>query len=315
MKLKLLRVALASLLSLVCSAAALADTYGLFVGISDYPDVVDSDGKVVSNDLKGPVNDVAKAKAVFTNSLGIDSKNITTLLNEQATDAKFISGLKSVLRKCKAGDTFVFYFSGHGTTVKSKDGSNNQIQALVLQDYSLMKNEALGSLRKAVVAAGIKTVFILDSCYAGGMDRPLPGVTVKGKVYSEGKRLIAQKALPSTQKLRTVEATAVAAKFTRAATTKQKSAAEAGSVLLLASQANQTSIDLEFKENTMESRGLFSLLLFALLEDEPTATVYEIMQSIEEILKEEDLISQQRPRLVLYGSAGKDTTLNEKKGV
>ena len=68
MKLKLLRVALASLLSIVCSAAALADTYGLFVGISDYPDVVDSNGKVVSNDLKGPVNDVAKAKTVFTSS-------------------------------------------------------------------------------------------------------------------------------------------------------------------------------------------------------------------------------------------------------
>ncbi len=307
-----MRAALASLLSLVCSAAALADTYGLFVGISDYPEVVNSAGIVESNDLNGPVNDIAKAKSVFTSSLGVDSKNITTLLNAQATTAKLLSELESVARKLKAGDTFVFYFSGHGTTIKSNDGSDKLIQALVLQDYALLENEELGLLRKALVGAGVKTVFILDSCFAGGMDRPLPGITVKGKVYSEGTRLIAQKALPRSQKLRTVTTKSVAKKFVGAATIKQKSAAEAGSVLLLASQANQTSIDLNFKDNTRESRGLFSLLLFAILEEAPTATVYEIMQAIEEILKEEDLISRQRPRLVLYGSAGKDTTLIEK---
>ena len=307
-----MRVALASILSLFCSVAALADTYGLFVGIADYPDILNSAGKVESNDLKGPVNDVAKAKTVFTTSLGVASTNITTLLNDQATETNFISGLKSVVRKLKAGDTFVFYFSGHGTTIKSKDGSNNQIQALVLQDYVLLANEELGSVRKLLVNAGIKTVFILDCCFAGGMDRPLPGITVKGKVYSEGKRLIAQNALPSTKKLRTAKATAVATMFKSTATIKQKSVAEAGSVLLLASQANQTSIDLQFKESNLESRGLFSLLLFAVLEDKPTATVDEIMLIIEGILKEQDLISKQRPRLVLYGPAGKDTTLIEK---
>jgi hypothetical protein len=312
MKSKLMRVALASLLSIACSAAAFADTYGLFVGISDYPDVVKGAGKVENNDLKGPVNDVAKAKSVFTNSLGVNSKNITTLLDAQATSAKFLSGLETVLGKLEAGDTFVLYFSGHGTTVKSKDGSNKLIQALVLQDYSLLANEELGSLRKSLVGAGIKTVFILDSCFAGGMDRPLPGITVKGKEYSEGRRLLAQKALPQSQKLRTVKTKSVAKKITGAATIKQKSAAQAGSVLLLASQADQTSIDLNFKENTQESRGLFSLLLFAILEEAPTATVYEIMQAIEEILKEEDLISRQRPRLVLYGSASKNTKLIEK---
>lgn len=312
MKLKLLRVALASLLSIVCSATALADTYGLLVGISDYPDVKNSAGKFQSNALKGPVNDVAKAKTVFTNSLGIDSKNITTLLNAEATAANFLSGLKSVANKLKAGDTFVFYFSGHGTTIKSDDGSNKELQALVLQDYIVLANEELGSMRKTLVGAGIKTIFILDSCFAGGMDRPLPGITVNGKVYSEGKRLLAQNALPPSQKLRTVNPRSLAKQVTATATMKQKSAAEAGSVLMLASQANQTSIDLEFKDNTRESRGLFSLLLFAILEDKPTATVSEIMQIIEEVLKQQDLISRQRPRLVLYGSAGNDTKLIEK---
>jgi hypothetical protein len=309
MKSKPMRVALVFLLSIIGSATAFADTYGLFVGISDYPDIVNSAGKVESNDLKGPVNDVAKAKSVFTTSLGVESKNITTLLNAQATGTKLVSGMKSVLQKMSPGDTFVLYFSGHGTTLKADEGGSKLVQALVLQDYTLLANEELGDLRKALVGAGIKTVFIIDSCFAGGMDRPLPGISVKGKEYAEGTRLLTQKSLPRNRKLQSIKTPSVAKKLSKKATAKQKSGAEAGSVLLLASQANQTSIDLNFKDDALESRGLFSLLLFAVIEEAPEASVSEIMQAVEAFLKQEDLISRQRPRLVLYGSASKDTTL------
>lgn len=308
MKLSGLRVAFISIISLVITAVSLADTYGLFVGVAKYQEIV-SNGKRTTNDLKGPVNDVIKAKAVYTKTLGIASKNITTLVNSKANGAGLVEGFQTILGKLSPGDTFVFYFSGHGATLKAPGGGEKSIQALVMHDYMVLDNESLGNIRKTLVGAGIRTVFILDSCYAGGMDRPLPGLVVNNREFKVRSRLLTEKLFPKNKPIRKLSLKHAVVKSKAKVTPKFKAFADAGSILFLSSQTDQRSIDLGEEETKTESRGLFSLFFFDLLEANPKATAGQLLSGVESKLKRQELITLQRPRLVLYGSATRDSIL------
>ena len=84
-------------------------TRAVVVGISDYqnkdiPDLrfAHKDALLFAEYLKDE------------NGGGVDSSNITVLVNEQATAGKYISALYGLMEEAEEGDNVILYFSGHG---------------------------------------------------------------------------------------------------------------------------------------------------------------------------------------------------------
>jgi len=89
------------------SSASSGQTYAVLVGISDYAEIgdltyCDEDAYAFRNFL------LSKAGG------GVPSKNITLLLDNDATRANILEAMRKQFSKAKAEDRVVFFFSGHG---------------------------------------------------------------------------------------------------------------------------------------------------------------------------------------------------------
>ncbi len=82
-----------------------AEQYALVVGIDKYP---------ASRNLNGSVRDANHVADFFTS---IKFKEVKILVNEQATRNEILTALTYFQKKVNSGDTFYFYFAGHGTIV------------------------------------------------------------------------------------------------------------------------------------------------------------------------------------------------------
>ncbi|HMW74491.1 MAG TPA: caspase family protein, partial [Saprospiraceae bacterium] len=85
--------------------------YALIIGINQY---YDRPGLKYSTRLQGCVNDANTMKALLHNRFNFDQNDITVLTDEHATSKNVVTAFNQILQKVKAGDVFVFYFSGHG---------------------------------------------------------------------------------------------------------------------------------------------------------------------------------------------------------
>lgn len=97
---------------LLCPVAhADINKYALLVGISEYH----------VKPLAGPVNDVRAVRKALTTHWDFDSKNISVLLNRQATKKNILQNIEDLYQKSKSGDEIFIYFSGHGTSASDKN--------------------------------------------------------------------------------------------------------------------------------------------------------------------------------------------------
>ena len=91
-------------LGLACMASA--DRHALLVGVDKYSFVT-----APTQQLRGAQTDLNMMKRM----LDIYGFNSTLLLRSEATRAKIVTGLETILKTAKAGDEVVFYFSGRGS--------------------------------------------------------------------------------------------------------------------------------------------------------------------------------------------------------
>jgi hypothetical protein len=145
----------------------------LCVGINDYPyDGSDLNGCV--NDARGWA-DVLKTRFQFT--------EVTLLLDQEATKARVLDGLKDLLTGASAGDELVFTNSSHGSYVADTDGDEERYDEIVCP-YDIADNHILDDdLRQLFsnVAPGVNVSVILDNCFSGTATRAavsdiLPGM-------------------------------------------------------------------------------------------------------------------------------------------
>lgn len=81
----------------------------LLIGINTYPFLKDF------AQLTGCHNDVSLIENVLKGKFGFDSKNIVTLLSEEATRCRIIREMTALVENCEENETVVFFFSGHGS--------------------------------------------------------------------------------------------------------------------------------------------------------------------------------------------------------
>jgi hypothetical protein len=72
--------------------------------------------------LSGCVNDVALVRRTLKSVFGVPNEDIRVVVNERATKANILSRLTATLDQAEEGDVVVFYFSGHGSQIRDRDG-------------------------------------------------------------------------------------------------------------------------------------------------------------------------------------------------
>jgi metacaspase-1 len=87
----------------------------LLVGIDEYerPDIPS---------LRGCVNDVALVRLLLKRYLGVPNEDIRVVVNQRATKENILRRLAATIERAAPGDVVVFYFSGHGSQIRDRDG-------------------------------------------------------------------------------------------------------------------------------------------------------------------------------------------------
>jgi metacaspase-1 len=138
----------------------------LVVGINDYAPIGTG-----GPDLSGCVND-AQDMANTLVICGFPAANIGILTNQNATRANISNRLRALVTNAIAGDSIVFYYSGHGTRVANigvdfeVDGLD---EAICPHDYAsagVLRDDDFKTIFTAL-RPGVNLEVIFDCCHSG----------------------------------------------------------------------------------------------------------------------------------------------------
>ncbi len=138
--------------------------FGVFVGLGDYPGDED--------DLPYTAEDAALLQAAFVRGAGMAGADSVVLTDAAAT----LQGVRDAIsaQGAQAGpeDTFVFFYSGHGSRKKRADwpasDPDGMDETMMLYDGHLYDDE-FATLMDGVEAG--TSLLILDACFAGGFSK------------------------------------------------------------------------------------------------------------------------------------------------
>lgn len=155
----------------------------LCVGINDYP----YDG----SDLNGCVNDAKAWADLLVSHYEFPAAEVRLLLDAEATKAKIMQGLKSLLAAAKAGDVLVFTNSSHGTYVADTSGDEEKYdEAMCPYDCAdnLLVDDELRELF-ANLAKEVSLTVISDSCFSGTVTRAAVAEVIPGLKTPDDRRV------------------------------------------------------------------------------------------------------------------------------
>ncbi|WP_319824617.1 caspase family protein [Thalassovita sp.] len=170
------------LAGLAAAPAAVAETYALVIGVSDY--------LVLDADLRGPANDTGLVTQMLVDR-GVAPGHIRLLASDGSrhadgvaihavpTRAAIMDGLAHLVQVAQAGDTVFFYYSGHGSQAPDQNGdeAGGYDEILLPADASGWKG-AIGAVENAIVDdelavsfqaildSGAQMVAVLDACHS-----------------------------------------------------------------------------------------------------------------------------------------------------
>ncbi len=272
------------------SVVASAETYAVIIGINDYPEPVGADGKpmkddegnVMSDDLKGCVNDAKFWQGLLANSFGVKSSNIHVLLDGAATEANFIKEVQWLVKTVKAGDKIFFSYSGHGSQIELDDQPEEKdglTEVICLVD-SVVPDNFFADWAKDMRNIGVDATFEFDSCHSGGIDRDVVkgGKIVRNK-WLPTKRLSAKQRANHLDPIEQAEI--------KMASNKPRAANAGSYVFLMASGEDQTSSDVEFVEaDKYPPQGAFTFMIKESLTANPKLSLEELLTEVRAGLKD-----------------------------
>jgi hypothetical protein len=150
----------------------------LLVGVGDYQ----SGSRI--NDLSGPPNDVAAIKNLLVGKFDFAPEDIKVLVDAQATRDGIIGTFcQHLIARARAGDTVVFYYSGHGSQMGDREPFDETVdgydETLVPHDARQggvldIRDDELNTLLGQLGTDNVTV--ILDSCHSGAAARLASGV-------------------------------------------------------------------------------------------------------------------------------------------
>ena len=177
-----LRSALLLLFSTTSHFLVAQEKYAVLVAVDQYFIAPNVKSDV---NLAGCVNDANSIQGLLTNRFGFDEKNVFRLYNAAATKKNFYELMKTVYRKCKAGDVVVLYFSGHGVWMSNQTLHDDSIkrgksQAIAMSDLyapgwdCLVSDETLKHIANQYIDKKIVFTSIFDCCFGGKLYQNFP---------------------------------------------------------------------------------------------------------------------------------------------
>ncbi len=280
---------LCALSLLGASLSVNAMTYSMIVGINDYPTPLDSQGnpakdekgEVIDNDLRGCVNDGNVIGKLLVEKYNTKEANVRKLFDKDANKDKFVENLRWLITSAKTGDDVVFFFSGHGAQIENPNAKEptpgDKIdESLVLADGTLVVDDLFDEIKTILVSKGVNATFVFDCCFSGGMSRDF---TVNGRSARSkflNKNQVGKNYNPITRALMNAARPQVGTEILKA-----QEAAPGTFAFLYASKESEPSIDLGGAEG-VPANGLFTLLLTAVLQEEPKAPAGDLVDMINE---------------------------------
>ncbi len=145
----------------------MGETYGVFVGISDYPD----DGP---NDLDFTADDAVYLYEGMQN-VGMAANHGVLLTDSDATVDAMVSALRTLGAQMTDEDRLVLFYSGHGGRMEHTGGfqpadPDGYDETLALYDAQIT-DDALAAVLDEIEHGTVLVVF--DSCFSGGFSKDL----------------------------------------------------------------------------------------------------------------------------------------------
>jgi metacaspase-1 len=139
----------------------------VLIGINKY--------QVPGADLQGCVNDVKNLKGALTTYYGFDDKDITTLMDAQATKKAMERAIKKLITKGRKDDVLLLHYSGHGSNVPDDNGDEADHRDEILCPTDLDWKDPFRDdwLRKTLgkLRSGVNLTVIMDCCHSGTITR------------------------------------------------------------------------------------------------------------------------------------------------
>lgn len=128
------------------------------------------------SELRGCINDMVNIKNFIKSEYSFDDYQIYTM-HELSEDLKriptiqnFKNAIEWLLKDCKSGDSLFFSYSGHGGSIKDKNGdeSDGKDETLCFMDQNMVDDE-LKEILIDKLPEGVNLVVIMDCCHSGSM--------------------------------------------------------------------------------------------------------------------------------------------------
>ncbi|CAH9081978.1 unnamed protein product [Cuscuta europaea] len=126
--------------------------------------------------LRGTLLDVKSMRDLLVERFGFQPASILILAEEEPfrepTRKNILEGFKWLMRNLRAGDSVVFYFSGHGLRQRELegdeiDGFDETICPLDFKSEGMIPDNAINDIIVRPLKEGIKLHAIVDACHSG----------------------------------------------------------------------------------------------------------------------------------------------------
>lgn len=171
------------------SSSSGGQIFGVFAGIADYPG---SDSDLFYTD-----QDATRARDALIEGASMPAANAITLIDSEATLSNFRTAIRDLAARMDEDDTFVVFYSGHGSRVPRAGGPDSSDpdgldETIELYDGSLIDDELAALFDEINVGT---LLLVMDACFSGGFSKDIVSKPGRMGLFSSEEDVTSQVAV------------------------------------------------------------------------------------------------------------------------
>jgi len=124
-----------------------------------------------SNELYGCIGDAQNISNLLIKNGFNDICFMTDLTDQKSTRANIIIEFTKLLSTSSSGDLLFFFYSGHGTYVRDRNGDEftGKDQGIISCDSNIILDDELKEIIQTNLKSGVTLISFFDACYSGSV--------------------------------------------------------------------------------------------------------------------------------------------------